>query len=503
MNYQAVTSDEELVHQPNRDRKTVNNILGWYLYCFSSEPFIVSAVSTYVPLLLEQFARMNGVSVDDHSLNCVNPNQKCVLGVLNNSFYIDTASFALYTFSISVLFQAVLVISVSGLVDMWSSVKLRANVMLAFGVVGGVSTMAISQLDTSQYYSLAVLAVISNCCYGVVNVVGNSLLPVFTRDLIQYNSAHKKDDHEVTTSVTSGRGSGLGYIAALVVQIGSILLIKMSKTHDNIQVAVLLVGVWWLVWQLPLVWLLQDILPPLVETRDMQISSSIQYLAFGWRSLFEALKHASLLKDVVIFLIGWFIVSDSVTTINSTAILFAKTDLGMGTMGLITVSILSLLSGIIGAFLIPQILASHFKLSQQGMMITIICWAGFIPLYGTLGFFFDSFGLKHTGEMYVLAVWYGLAMGGLSAVSRSVFSLIIPSGKESTFFSLFSVTDKGSSIIGPFLAGFITDRTHNIRYSFYLLLFLLLVSLPVFKMLDVKRGKKEAEELGNIQILND
>ncbi|SCU95567.1 LAFA_0G01024g1_1 [Lachancea sp. 'fantastica'] len=503
MNYQAVTSDEELVHQPDRDRKSSKNVLGWYLYCFSSEPFIVSAVSTYVPLLLEQFARINGVSVDDHSLNCVTPNQKCVLGVFNNAFYIDTASFALYTFSLSVLFQALLVISISGLVDMWSSIKFRAYVIVTFGVLGSVSTLVISQLNTSQFYSLAVLAVVSNCCYGVVNVVGNSLLPVFSRDLIQYNSAHKQDDHEVVTSVISGRGSGVGYVAALIVQLGSIVLIKNSKTHDNIQVAVFFVGLWWFAWQVPLVWLLQDVLPPLVEAGDMKVSHCAQYLAYGWRSLFEALKNASLLKDVVIFLIGWFIVSDSVTTINSTAILFAKTELEMKTLGLITVSVLSLLSGIVGAFLIPQILTSRFKLSQQGMMIFIICWAGCIPLYGVLGFYFDSFGLRHAGEMYVLAIWYGLAMGGLSAVSRSVFSLIIPSGKESTFFSLFSVTDKGSSIVGPFLAGFITDKTHNIRYSFYLLLVLLLVSIPVFKMLDVKRGKREAQDLSNIQTLHD
>ncbi|SCU96458.1 LADA_0H01046g1_1 [Lachancea dasiensis] len=503
MNYQAVTSDEELINRPERDRKSSNNILGWYLYCFSSEPFIVSAVSTYVPLLLEQFARINGVSVDDHSLNCVTQDQKCVLGIFNNTLYLDTSSFALYTFSLSVLFQAVLVISVSGMVDMWNSVKLRSNVMVGFGIVGALSTIAISQLDSSQYYSLAVLAILSNCCYGVVNVVGNSLLPVFARDLVQYNSEHKNGDLEQITSITSGRGSGLGYFGALLVQIGSIFLIKMSKTHDSIQSAVLLVGFWWLILQIPLVWLLQDVLPPLVDTHEMHLSSSIQYMTYGWKSLLEALRHASLLKDVVIFLIGWFIISDSITTINSTAILFAKTELSMSTTGLVLVSILSLISGIVGAFFIPQILTSYFKQSPPRMMVTIICWAGFIPLYGCIGFFFSSIGLRHTGEMYMLAIWYGIAMGGLAAVSRSIFSLIIPSGKESTFFSLFSVTDKGSSIVGPFLAGLITDKTHNIRYSFYLLLFLLLVSLPIFSMLDVERGKKEAQELSNIQTLND
>ncbi|KAM3161399.1 Autophagy-related protein [Lachancea thermotolerans] len=503
MSYQAVTSDEEDQNRPEREVKTLNNIRGWYLYCFSSEPFIVSAVSTYVPLLLEQFARINGVLVKDHSVKCGSSDEKCVLGLLNNSVFIDTSSFALYTFSASVLFQAVLVISISGLVDMWNSVKFRKNVLIAFGVCGALSTIAISQLASSQYYSLALLSILANCCYGVVNVVGNSLLPGFVRDLIDYNSHFKNSTVEDVTSVTSGRGSGVGYIGALIVQVCSIFLVRMSKAHDNIQVAVLLVGIWWLAWQFPLTWLLQDIIPPLIEDEQLQIRPSPKYLTYGWKSLYEALKHARLLRDVMIFLLGWFIISDSITTINSTAILFAKTELKMGTLGLIMVSILSLLSGIAGAFLIPQVLSYQFKQPPQRMMMSIIGWASVIPLYGTLGFFFDSVGLKHKGEMYMMAIWYGIAMGGLSAVSRTIFSLIIPSGKESTFFSLFSLTDKGSSVLGPFLAGLITDKTHNIRYSFYLLLFLLLISLPVFGMLNIERGKKEARELGDIQTLND
>ena len=114
------------------------------------------------------------------------------------------------------------------------------------------------------------------------------------------------------------------------------------------------------------------------------------------------------------------------------------------------------------------------------------------------GFVFQNIGLKHKFEMYILGVWYGVSLGGLAAVSRSLFSLLVPRGKESTFFSLFSVTDKGSSILGPLLIGLITDKTHNIRYAFYLLFLFLVVSLPVFHGLDVERGKREARQLSTM-----
>lgn len=486
-------------------RKAKNNIRGWYYYSFSSEPFAVSAVATYIPLLLEQFARINGVMVDDHSLKCTSNHDKCVLGLFGDRIYIDTSSFALYTFSISVLFQTLLVITISGLVDVWKTIKFKSRVLILFGVIGSLSLVAISQLNVTQYYWLAILCIIANSCYGVVNVVGNALLPVFVSDLIKADPAEASTNVDNLTATISGCGASLGYCSALLVQIVSILLVSRSKSQDNIQLATLFVGIWWIFWQSPIVWLLQDLRPISIAQAEAAHSQAndnssfkLEYMKYGWASLFEALKHARLLKDVVIFLVGWFIISDSLTTINSTAILFSKTELGMSTLSLIVISILTMLNAILGAYFIPHYIAQKFHWSSQWTLIYIICWASVIPFYGILGFLFQNIGLKHQFEMYIMAIWYGVSLGGLSAVSRSVFSLIIPKGKESTFFSLFSITDKGSSIVGPVLVGFLTDKTHNIRYSFYLLFALLLLSLPIFNLLDVARGKHEAEELGRI-----
>ncbi|QLL31191.1 hypothetical protein HG536_0B00520 [Torulaspora globosa] len=483
-----------------------NNVKGWYFYSFSSEPFTVSAVATYIPLLLEQFARINGVSVDDHSVKCSTSHDKCVLGLFNNSVYIDTSSFALYTFSLSVLFQTLLVITVSGLVDVWKTVRFKRKILLFFGFIGSLSLVLLSQLRVDQYYLLPILCVVANSSYGVVNVVGNSLLPVFVSDLIKIDPVETATDPDALTSALSGCGASIGYCSALLVQIISVLLVRKSESHDNVQWAVLFVGLWWVTWQSPMAWLLQDVDPILADEtlnheRDANSGFRWHYMKYGWSSLFKALKHASLLRDVVIFLISWFIISDSVTTINSTAILFSKTELKMSTLSLIVISILTMLNAIVGAYLIPRHVSSKFNWSAQSTLKYIICWASVIPLYGMLGFIFNNIGLKHPFEMYIMAVWYGISLGGLSAVSRSVFSLIIPKGNESTFFSLFSITDKGSSIVGPVLVGFLTDRTHNIRYSFYLLFALLMFSLPIINMLDVARGKHEAEELSRIERL--
>lgn len=489
MSYESVPSENPNANEAQAKR----NITGWYFYCFSSEPFIVSVVSTYVPLLLEQFGRLNGVKLNDHSLPCEPTDDKCVLPLFNGRWFIDTASFALYTFAVSVLFQTLLVINVSGVVDMCQSVDFKKKVLLTFGIIGSLSTWLIGALNTNQYYTLPVLAIVSNCCYGVINVVGNSLLPTFVKSLV--NSDDQKEI-DTQTSIISGRGASYGYASALYVQLISVSFLRRSEISDNLQVAVAAVGTWWLVWQIPIAVLLKD--TGNISHQDyhqFSWSKAPDYMVYGWHSLAEALKHARLLRDVVTFLVGWFIISDSLTTINSTAMLFAKTELKMTAVNLIFLSSVTMIMAIIGAYYIPKLLTENLRLSLQRILIIIIIWSSVIPFYGILGFIFESFGLKHKFEMFILALWYGVSLGSLAAVSRSIFSLIIPQGKESTFFSLFSVTDKGSSIVGPIVVGMITDRTHNIRYAFYLLFSLLIISLPVFCGLDVERGKREAKQL--------
>jgi len=45
------------------------------------------------------------------------------------------------------------------------------------------------------------------------------------------------------------------------------------------------------------------------------------------------------------------------------------------------------------------------------------------------------------------------------------------------------------------IIGFITDRTGDMRSSFWFLLLLLMIPVPLLNMVDVERGKTEGEAL--------
>ncbi|QPG75310.1 Autophagy protein 22 [Brettanomyces nanus] len=519
-------------------------ILGWCLYAWASEPFIVSAVGTYVPIILEQIARDNGVKNSDKISPCkgsrnepvprppppgfqlTNSNTtesvSCVLPVLNGKIYIDTSSYALYTFSFSVLVQTICVISMSGAADRGSH---RKSLLIGFAIFGALTTICYWFVRPDGYYMASFLAIVANSAYGCVSVCGNSFLSVLVNNSAEIrqlteDSSDRSSKWGVLSSKISGAGAASGYVAALIVQVGTMFMLILIKNKTNvssimgpIKTVIGFVGLWWLVFQVPVSTFLKPRASPDLNLDNLHMPAVGEskywlrmahykwkvvraYVLQGYKTLVLAFKQASQLRDISFFLLGWFIVSDSLTTINSTAILFAKSDLQMTTIQLSRISILAMISAVCGSIIIPNYIQPRFNVDVKTMLIFIILWSVMIPFYGILGFYFKRFGLHHSEEMYLLAIWYGFSLGGVATVSRSIYSMLIPTGQESVFFALFSITDKGSSILGPLLVGVVIDMTHNIRQCFWVLLALLLVSIPVLWYgVDINRGMREATAL--------
>ena len=83
--------------------------------------------------------------------------------------------------------------------------------------------------------------------------------------------------------------------------------------------------------------------------------------------------------------------------------------------------------------------------------------------------------------------------GPFNSYSRAVYAELIPPGHESSFFSLFSLTDKSASFLGPFVVGLIADRTGNIRLGFVFLAIMLAVPIPVLLKVTVEEGVKQGQ----------
>jgi UMF1 family MFS transporter len=68
-------------------------------------------------------------------------------------------------------------------------------------------------------------------------------------------------------------------------------------------------------------------------------------------------------------------------------------------------------------------------------------------------------------EFWLLGFIIAIILGGSQAVSRSLFSSLIPEGKHAEFFGFYAISAKFASVLGPFLFALIVDITGSARLS--------------------------------------
>ncbi|TGO51621.1 hypothetical protein BCON_0157g00020 [Botryotinia convoluta] len=546
---------------------------GWYAYGFAAEVFVICGIGSFIPITLEQLARENGVLLSDPTQPCgsssthlppgLHPgnakDSQCVIYL--GGLQINTASFAMYSFSLSVLFQAILVVSISCAADHGNY---RKRLLLLFAFAGSITTMLFLTVVPKVYLLGALWAIISNTCFGASFVLLNSFLPLLVRHhpktqygtpdfspglhpsfVDEYPPEHSLSEPEVevydersallshnrapseapdvteplppstdSTSIElqlstqiSSTGIGIGYSAGLFLQCVSIIIIWLLKgTTFSLRLVLFFIGLWWFLFTIPAaLWLRPRPGPPLPPTGNGNSKGSRSwwaYTIYAWSSLFRTVKLARRLKDITLFLAAWFLLSDAIATVSGTAVLYAKTQLRMAPEALGLINVIATTAGVLGAFSWAAI-SRALKLKPHQTILACICIFELIPLYGLLGFLpivkrWNVIGLQQPWEMYPLGFIYGFVLGGLSSYCRSLFGELIPPGSEAAFYALYAITDKGSSVFGPAIVGAIVDGTGEIRPAFWFLAILVGLPAPLIYFVNVERGKEEGARLAEI-----
>ena len=83
-------------------------------------------------------------------------------------------------------------------------------------------------------------------------------------------------------------------------------------------------------------------------------------------------------------------------------------------------------------------------------------------------------------------------MGGSQALSRSLFSQMIPAGREASFYGLYEISERGTSWIGPVLFGIVAASTNSYRQAMLSLIVLFLAGMAGLLFTDTDRAIAEA-----------
>jgi UMF1 family MFS transporter len=85
-----------------------------------------------------------------------------------------------------------------------------------------------------------------------------------------------------------------------------------------------------------------------------------------------------------------------------------------------------------------------------------------------------------------------VVLGGSQALSRSLFSCMIPPQREASFFGLYEIANSGTSWIGPFIFALVVSATNSYRQAVLSLIALFAIGFLLLVFTDTGRAIREA-----------
>ncbi|MFF3910440.1 MFS transporter [Streptomyces sp. NPDC001848] len=411
---------------------------GWYFYDWACSVYSTSVLTVFLGPYLTSVAK-SAADADGY----VHP-----LGVP-----VSAGSFFAYCVSASVV-VAILVMPLAGAAA--DRTGRRKPLLALCAYLGASATAGLFFLDGDRYLLGGLLLIVANASVAVSMVVYNSYLPLIA-------PPEERD-------TVSSRGWAFGYAAGSLVLVANLVLFTAHGSFGlsesaAVRICLASAGLWWGAFTLI----------PLRRLRDRRTTSTAA-AAHGWRQLAATVRDMRRTPLTLAFLLAYLIYNDGIQTVISQASVYGSQELGLSQSTLITAVLLVQVLAVGGALGMGRLARTYG--AKHTILGSLIAWTAtlaagyFLPAGAPTGFF-------------ALAACIGLVLGGSQALSRSLFSHLVPPGKEAEYFSAYEMSDRGMSWLGPLLFGITYQLSGSYRdaiislVAFFALGFVLLARVPV------------------------
>lgn len=445
----GTTEPEEYATGPAERRREQR---GWYFYDFACSVYSTSAVTVFLGPYLTSVAR---AAADAEGF--VHP-----LGIP-----VRAGSLFAYSVSASIL-VAVLVMPLVGAVA--DRTGRKKPLLAAAAYLGSTATAGMFFLAGERYLLGAFLLIVANASLSVSMVLYNAYLPQIA----------EPDERDAVSS----RGWAFGYTSGALVLVLNLVL---YSGHDSfgltegeaVRICLASAGVWWGAFTLvPLRRLRDRRMPPM--GREGVGEGAV---GSGWRQLRETFKDMRRHPLTLSFLLAYLVYNDGVQTVISQASLYGSEELGLDQTTLITAVLLVQVLAVAGALGMGRLARSYGAkrtiLGSLAVWTLILAAAYFLPADAPVFFF-------------TLAAAIGLVLGGSQALSRSLFSHLVPRGKEAEYFSAYEMSDRGLSWLGPLVFGLAYQLTGSYRDAIISLVIFFVVGFALLARVPVRRAVEAA-----------
>lgn len=430
-------------------------IFGWKMYDWANSAFSTTVAGAlfgpYLTRLAQTAVGENGVVLN--------------LGALGE---VTAKSLPTLCVSISVGLQ-VFMLPILGALGDYSDLKKRLMALFCF--LGVAATCLLFFIQGNLYLAGGILFIIANICFGASIVFYNAFLPEITTE----DEADK----------VSSRGFAYGYLGGALLLVVNLLLVLNAErfgmtTGFAVRLSLLSAGLWWGGFALITFALLKS------RPAKKKLPRGKSYLSAGFAELRATFIELRRLPLTARYLLGYLIYNDGIQTVIVAASTFLEQELFPqgNPVFLLEIFLMVQFVAVAGALLFERL--AYLLTTKKAIIISLIIWS-VIVIYA-YGF------LNSVPEAWVLAGVIAIVLGGSQALSRSLFSKMIPEGKEASFFGLYEVSERGTSWMGPLLFSLVVSRTGSYRLALLSLIFFFVVGLIVLWITDTDRAIRESQE---------
>lgn len=434
----------------------------WCWYDWANSVFPTSIIAVFLALYLTSVAEQDARAANQQ---CPGGTAlvDCDISLIGLEF--PASSLWGYLLALSTALEVLVLPLIGAIADRTQD---KRRVLALFAFTGAAATSALALVTGTNWQLGIALFLVASISYGASAVVYYSVLPEIAAP----------DERDALSS----RGWAFGFLGggvALVIQLAIYLgrgSLGLSES-GAVRVCFLISGLWWAAFTLIPLSRMRRKQPPQGTERGVAV------VAGGVRQLRNTLREARGYPLTLGFLAAYLVYTDGITTVTNIAGLYGERELGLGRSTLISTILMVQFVAFFGALLHGRV-ARHLG-AKRTIMGSLALWIGVIAA---------AYAVQPGDELqfYAVAVGIGLVLGGTNALSRSLFSQLIPPGREAEYFSIYEVGAKATSTLGPLLFAAIGQATGSFRPAIVSLVVFFVAGFVLLGLVPVRRAIRDA-----------
>lgn len=441
-------------------------IFGWLMYDWANSAFFTTVITVLAGPYLTALAQESICRELNNAVGCEN-GTVLDLGFLGS---ITASSLFPTMLAASILIQ-VFFLPILGSIADYTHLKKR---MMAFFCYLGVFASGLLFFIVGESYVLgSVFLMVANMSFAAANVFYNAFL-------IDITTEDQRDR-------ISSYGFASGYLSGVIVLILSLLVINNAEALGitrgfAVRVSMLGATLWWGLFAMLTFYLIK----PREAVKERKADTSL--VLAGFQELWATLKQLKGLRHTMLFLVAYLFYNDGIQSVilNSSVFLAnelfdaeaRKTSQGF-LLGIFLVAQICALIGAIAFERLARVIGA-----KRTILVALGIWCCIVIF---------AYGFLETKlQAWIMAGFIGMVLGSAQALSRSLFSQMIPAGRESAFFGMYEISEKGTSWMGNLVFGIVVASTGSYRQAILAIIVFFIAGFVILLFTNTNRAILEA-----------